>query len=71
MTGAVVSFLDVMRQLNDGREEHYVEVTEIAVDRPPEIHLTETTMEITGKLCPPPPPNSFQIDMSNKSYNKE
>ena len=49
--GAVVSFIDAMRQVNDGREEHYVEVLEIT---PPETHPIETPMEVTGKFFLPP-----------------
>ena len=37
--GSVVSFIDVMRKVNDGREEHYVEITEI---KPPKLHPIET-----------------------------
>ena len=39
-----------MRKVNDGEEEHYIEVVEITVERPPEIHLEETELEVTGKF---------------------
>ena len=35
---AVVSFIDVIRQVDDGLEEHYVDITKIT---PPEIHPVE------------------------------
>ena len=30
--GAAVSFIDAMRQVNDGKKDHYVEITDVNVD---------------------------------------
>ena len=47
--GVIASFTDVMRQVKDGKQEHYVEVMKFTVERPV-IQPTEAPMEVTGKF---------------------